>query len=355
LTGEQRECLSLAHESAHSLLGLLNDILDFSKIEARKLKLEQVYFNVEEVLLPPLAVLRAQAEKKCLTLHYQSDDNIPTNLCGDPGRLRQVLVNLVGNAIKFTEAGSITIHLGREATPAAGAEDITLHFAVSDTGIGIPQERLQHIFASFAQVDSSITRRFGGTGLGLAISRDLVELMGGKIWVESVPGDGSTFHFTIRCTPGQTVELPAPVSLVEKSQAPQRPLRILLAEDNFVNQRLAVKLLERSGHQISVAANGREALATLAQAKFDLVLMDVQMPGMDGMEATRLIRSDTQPGIDCSIPIIALTAHAMQGDRERFLAAGMNDYLAKPLHAGALREALARHTPQPTPMEANAS
>ncbi len=216
-----------------------------------------------------------------------------------------------------------------------------LHFAISDTGIGIPEEQLEHIFASFAQLDGSITRRYGGTGLGLTISRNLVGLMGGRIWAESIPGAGSTFHFTVRCTPGQTVELPAPAGRLEQSLATQRPLRILLAEDNFVNQRLAVKLLEKSGHRVSVADNGQEALDALAQAKFDLVLMDVQMPGMGGMEATRLIRGGSRPGIDHSIPIIALTAHAMQGDRERFLAAGMNDYQGKPIHASALR----RHWP----------
>jgi PAS domain S-box-containing protein len=343
LTKNQRECLTMAHDSARSLLGLLNDILDFSKIEAGKLRLENIPFNLSEVLLPPIAVLRSQAEKKGVSLHCRSDENTPINLSGDPARLRQILVNLVGNAVKFTEAGSIDIHIALKENQATETEDIWLHFTVSDTGIGIQNERLEQIFNSFSQLDGSITRRYGGTGLGLAISRELAELMGGKIWAESVPNIGSTFHFTVRCQLGQVIKRPFSAGKPEESPTAQRPLRILLAEDNFVNQRLTVKLLEKYGHHVSVACNGRETLETLARTPFDLVLMDVQMPGMDGLEATRRIRGGSLDGIDSDIPILALTAHAMQGDRERFLAAGMSGYLSKPIHFNDLREALARY------------
>ncbi len=339
LSSEQSEYLDMARESASSLLCLLNEILDFSKIESGKLSLESVDFDLPHCLESALSTIRALALKKGIDLEMELDPRAPRLLQGDPDRLRQVLLNLLGNAVKFTEQGSVVLSLG--AKPSKGPHDagtsgdIDLHFSIKDTGIGISPAHRRSIFESFAQGDGSVTRKYGGTGLGLAISRELVQLMGGRIWMESVPDKGSCFHFSLRMKIGKEPQLAAaqPPSISGRSSV---PLRILLAEDHPINQRLTLRILEKRGHSLRVASNGREALTELEEGLFDLILMDVQMPELDGIEATRIIRAEGAGPAESSIPIIALTAHAMKGDRERFLAAGMDGYLSKPLNAAEL-------------------
>jgi PAS domain S-box-containing protein len=478
LTAPQREYLTMVYESGQSLLNLLNDILDFSKIEAGKLSLDERPFELRDALGDTLKSLAVRAHAKQLELACHIAAETPDHLIGDAGRLRQVIVNLVGNAIKFTESGEVVLEVRPEEETD---HDVLLHFAVRDTGIGIPAEKQETIFDAFEQVDRSTTRKYGGTGLGLTISHRLVQQMGGRLWVESQEGSGSTFHFTIRLPKHAAVvpllppasvaleglrvlvvddnatnrrilqemlrnwgmcpllaasvpealaiwrqhqqqgeEIPlvitdchmpqqdgfdladalrrddAPRSSVlmmlssggrqedlarcerhgiaaclmkpikqselldailavlsdnivphtERSSVAEaagrvRPLRVLLVEDSLVNQRLALGLLEKYGHTVVVASNGRQALEQLQSHQFDVVLMDVQMPEMDGLQAARLIRQQEQ-GTDRHVLIIAMTAHAMKGDREACLAAGMDDYLAKPISGTALFEKLAQ-------------
>jgi len=468
LTRRQREFLGLGKSSAEALLRLLNDILDFSKIDAGKLDLEATPFGLRETLGDALKALAVRVHEKGLELAYAIAPDVPDALVGDPGRLCQVVVNLVGNATKFTEAGEVSVRVGVESRTGEGVE---VRVTVRDTGVGIPPEAQPHVFAAFTQADSSTTRRYGGTGLGLAICARLVEAMGGRIWVESEPGRGSAFHFTARLGLHAAEALPAPrrlslaglpalvvddnethrallcelltawgmrpaaadggeaalaalgraaeaddpfplvlldilmpgtdgfevaarvrrdpalagtavvmvssafdradaercrrvgastlvrkpikesellaavhavlgVAPAERPRArdrsgdepppPARPLRILLAEDTPVNQRLAVTLLEDRGHAVVVASHGREALDRLGESEFDLVLMDVQMPVMDGFQATAAIRA-AEAGTGRHVPVYAMTAHAMKGDRERCLAAGMDGYISKPI------------------------
>jgi signal transduction histidine kinase/DNA-binding response OmpR family regulator/HPt (histidine-containing phosphotransfer) domain-containing protein len=490
LTREQREYLHLVKTSAESLLALLNDILDFSKIEAGKLQLDLGPFGLRDRLGDTLKALALRAQQKGLELACHVQPDVPDALVGDWGRLRQVVVNLVGNALKFTEKGEVVVRVQTEPCPG---DDVCLHCAVADTGIGIPPEQQQRIFETFTQADASTTRRYGGTGLGLAISSRLVQLMNGRIWVESTPGRGSTFQFTARFAPDRSpparARPPQPVSLqgmpvlvvddnatnrqilreifgnwqmrptlaeggqealaameraaaagepfplvlldalmpgmdgftlagqimqhpelagatvmmlssagraedaarcrelgivsyltkpVKQSEllhaihaalgqvaaakgppapprwapaAGRRSLRVLLAEDNAVNQMLAVILLEKAGHRVTVAGNGREALARSAEEPFDLVLMDVQMPELDGLEATAALR-ERERGTGRHVPIIAMTAHAMKGDRERCLAAGMDGYVSKPIQAVTLFQAIAEVVPAAAPPEA---
>jgi two-component system, sensor histidine kinase and response regulator len=476
LTPEQREYLSMVKSSADALLGILNDILDFSKIELRKLELERISFSIRDHLAELLKPLALRAEQKDLELVCHVLPDVPSVVTADPGRLRQIIVNLVGNAIKFTERGQILVQV---EVDSRRDQETLLHFFVSDSGIGIPVEKQQEIFQPFKQADGSTTRRFGGTGLGLAISSTLVELMGGRVWVESTPNEGSTFHFTasfgapetrvdpvnvdltdlralvvddnavnrrvlqelltrwkmrptlvesgaaaLRAleaarqagtpfalvlldvhmpemdgfevarrirdgvnTAGSTImmlsssgqhgesvrcrdlgiaehltkpieqrellnairrtlthEMPARTPLPQAmmpAQLPDRRLRILLAEDNHVNQRLAATLLERRGHRVTIATNGHEALATLERTNIDVVLMDLQMPEMGGLEATAAIR-ERERTAGGHVPIIAMTAHAMKGDRERALACGMDDYLTKPLDSKRLCDTVER-------------
>jgi two-component system sensor histidine kinase/response regulator len=484
LTHEQLEYAQMIHASAESLLTLLNDILDFSKIEARKLDLEAIDFDLRACLADALASLALRADKKALELICHVDADLPEHLIGDPSRLRQVLVNLVGNSIKFTNRGEIVIR-ARPIDPlenmALGDDEVGLHLSVRDTGIGIPPDKVDLIFQPFAQVDSSTTRKYGGTGLGLAIVVQLVELFGGRIWVESTLGEGSTFHFTVRMKKqpqpmfrlppraaglrGRTVlviddnascrrhledvlrawgmrpiavdsadaaaaalaaqtcdllmiesQLPDPGGFVvaerlraqigravpvlmlltptglsrdaarcrevgdlyvtkpiresnlletllatlapegaEKKdvvsvevERPLRPLSILLAEDNQVNQMLAVRMLEKRGHRVTLAGNGQEAVELSARGNFDVILMDVQMPIMDGFEATAAIRQREQ-GTGQHIPIIALTAHALKGYREQCLAGGMDDYVSKPIRGQELFAVLERFVPDQVP------
>jgi PAS domain S-box-containing protein len=347
LRPEQREYLKTVKSSAESLLTILNDILDFSKIEAGKLDLDPSPFSLRDSLGDTLKPLDLRAHKKGLELACHVAANVPDDLLADWGRLQQIVVNLIGNAIKFTERGEIVVRVTEEARTAA---DVILRFAVSDTGVGIPAERLGVIFAPFEQADGSTARKYGGTGLGLAICSRLVEMMGGRIGVESEVGRGSTFHFTVRlglaakqearsCSPSRCGVAWHAGAVPEAAEQTLPPLRILLVEDNRVNQRVGVALLEKQGHTVVLAGNGREALAALESASFDVVLMDVQMPEMDGFEATAALRQ-REAGTGQYLPIIALTAHAMKGDRERCLAAGMDGYVSKPLRAGELLHAI---------------
>ncbi|MSR64285.1 MAG: response regulator [Verrucomicrobiae bacterium] len=483
LTNEQREYLGMVKTSAESLMRLLNDILDFSKIEAGKLDLQPIDFNMRDCLGDTLKTLALRAHQKGLELAYDVQGDVPDALVGDPDRLRQVVVNLIGNAIKFTESGEVVVSV---ETKSRINDEIMLHFAVSDTGIGIPKEKQTVIFEAFTQADGSTTRKYGGTGLGLTISVRLVELMGGTMWVESEEGKGSTFHFTARFkiqseqtqkprsgsqtqleglkvlvvddnatnrrileamlvnwrmkptmvdggqlgldalldakasgtpfdiilldyqmpgmdgfsfaekvqqdaklmgTPivmlssaaylgdrgryrqlGIAIHLMKPIKqsdlldaivkvvhadvledvvddphLASKGKKSETPLRVLLAEDNIVNQRLAVRVLEKQGHSIVVVGDGKEVLNALEQASFDLVLMDVQMPHLSGLEATAAIR-EKEKTTGTHIPIIAMTAHAMAGDRKRCLEAGMDDYISKPLDSRKLIEVMERVT-----------
>jgi PAS domain S-box-containing protein len=496
LSLEQREYLTMVKASADALLSVINDILDFSKIEARKLELEHTEFELRDSLGDTMKALALRAQQKGLELACYIPAPVPDGLIGDPGRLRQVLINLIGNAIKFTEQGEVVVHVelagdvaasadSQEKSVAAGSPATTLHFSVKDTGCGIPAEKLDRIFEAFEQADTSTTRKYGGTGLGLTISMQIVELMGGRVWVESRVGEGSTFHFTARfdvqiapCSkamrrPEELLNLPVlvvddnatnrrilqemlsnwrmrptvvdsgnaalaemqkavdngePFPLVlldammpemdgftlatEIKQRPEfasavlmmlssagqagdgarcrrlgiqtyltkpikqsdlldaildalrltfhhdhlheppvqpphaatRPMRILLAEDNAVNQMLAVRLLEKRGHTVVVVANGKQAVAESESGRFDVVLMDVQMPLLNGFEATSAIRAREGAG-GKHIPIIAMTAHAMKGDREKCLAAGMDAYVSKPVQAAEMFEAIASVIP----------
>lgn len=337
LSNEQQDYLETARASANSLLTVLNDILDFSKIEAGRLDLNPMEFSLAELIQQTIKIQRVALHAKNLEFGLVLDSQIPKHVVGDPDRLRQILLNLISNAIKFTARGSIRLNVFCESGPPKEPTNaLLLHFVLSDTGIGIPANKLDVIFEAFRQADGSTTRKFGGTGLGLAICSRLTELMGGRIWAESEEGRGSTFHFTVRFTRAAEASAPAsPVTLgrmISVLESPSQPLQILLAEDNPVNQKLAVRLLERRGHFVTLASTGREALAAFEKARFDLVLMDVQMPDMDGLEATMEIRArEQQAGL--YTPIVALTAHALKGDRDRCVAAGMDGYINKPIEA----------------------
>jgi PAS domain S-box-containing protein len=346
LTVDQRRYLELVKSSADALLIVINDILDFSKIEAGKLDMEALPFRLRDRLGDLMETLALRAHKKGLELACHIASDVPEAVIGDPGRLGQIIINLVGNAIKFTERGAVVLSV--QVRPIAVSRPASLlspschlEFAVRDTGIGIPRERQAHLFQPFTQADSSTTRRFGGTGLGLSISRRLVELMGGQLGVDSEPGRGSTFSFTAWLDVQPDAMPAAPPVPVAGNDAPaQRPLRLLLAEDGATNRLLAVTLLKKAGHAVVTAVNGKEALDILARESFDAVLMDVQMPEMDGFEATAHIRAQER-GTGRHLPIIAMTAHALKGDRERCLEAGMDGYIAKPVQARELYQALA--------------
>ncbi len=341
LTAQQREYLEMVKASADALLVIINDILDFSKIEAGKLEIEHVGFALRRELEKMIRPMQFRADEKGLLLDHFVDPDIPEILVGDPVRLRQILINLIGNALKFTEKGGVSVNA---VCSSRQGGRVVLHFSVRDTGIGIPVEKQAGIFEAFSQADGSITRRFGGTGLGLAISQKLVSMMNGRIWVVSRPGEGSTFHFTLELGVGDAALLPA-----EAPPAPEtRRLRVLMAEDNPINQKLAMALLKRRGHIVQVAGNGEEALRALdGPDSFDLVLMDIQMPVMGGIEATALIRERERAveGRKGHLPIVAMTANAMQGDRERCLEAGMDGYVSKPIRADDLFREIALCVP----------
>ncbi|MGE5630375.1 MAG: PAS domain S-box protein [Caulobacteraceae bacterium] len=325
LTEEQKENLYTAKECASTLLNLINDILDFSKIEAGKLKMEYIDFNIAELVKQAIKPHIIRAREKGLEFLYSVDDKIPQIVNGDPYRLKQVINNLVGNAVKFTDTGSINL----SASLIAKDDDyVELEFTVSDTGIGIAPEDMKRLFITFSQVDSSHTRKYGGTGLGLAISKQLVEKMGGSIRVESAKGKGSSFYFTVKLGIGNiTIDTSIDAPSIKKTS---HPLQILLVEDDKVNQMVIARMIREAGHKIITANNGIEALQILNEKEIDIVLMDIQMPDMDGIEATRRIRAkETAAGK--RIPIIAITAYALQGDKERFLSVGMDGYISKPI------------------------
>jgi signal transduction histidine kinase/ActR/RegA family two-component response regulator len=342
LNEQQRDYLTTVQNAAESLLCLLNDILDFSKIEAGKLTLEALPFDLREVVEQTVKSLRVSADQKGLAVGWRVDPAIPARLAGDPVRFRQILTNLVSNAIKFTEQGRVDVEVDLEA---ALSDEVAIRIAVRDTGIGIPPDKLATIFEPFTQADGSTTRRFGGTGLGLSISSRLAELMGGRIWVESELGKGSTFYVTLRF-PAAAPEAPTSPQRAETGRRAAPGLRILVAEDNPINQKVVARMLEIEGHRVTVAADGQQALEFIEREPFDLILMDVQMPGMSGLEAARRIR-ERERARGGRIPIIALTASAMKGDRERCLEAGMDDYLSKPVRPAALQEIIARYAPSP--------
>jgi signal transduction histidine kinase/ActR/RegA family two-component response regulator len=334
LTGQQREYNATILSCGESLLSVLNDILDYSKIDSGKMEIEQEDFDLRECLNGVLDLFYEKAAQSGLRLLCWIEADVPPQIVGDALRLRQVLINLVSNSIKFTHEGEIFVGVSVLKKDAVGAIDLV--FEVRDTGIGIPAEKISVLFKSFSQVDSSTTRKYGGTGLGLAISEKLVSLMGGKISVQSRVGEGTLFTFTIRTKVGKYN--PAAVKkeqrVMDKSFAGDFPFRIMVAEDNLINQQLILHILGNLGYEPDCVDNGEEAVAT--PGEYDLILMDIQMPEMDGLEATRLIRR--RPGRQPII--IALTANAMRGDKEDCLEAGMDDYISKPVRLDELMELL---------------
>ncbi len=334
LPDEHRDQLETAQRCAYSLLSLLNDILDLSKIESGKLGLEKIPFDVRIVLQDCVRSFQPKADEMGIDLVCQVSPAVPEEVVGDPLRMRQIFANLLSNAIKFTVAGHVRVTL--DATPATGGE-LLVRFAVEDTGIGIPAEKLPLIFEKFTQVDGSVSRRFGGTGLGLAITRRLVEMHGGEISVESQPGKGSTFTANLRCVAPPPVPAKTPASALghgASDASEGSPARVLVVEDNKVNQKVVTTVLRKRGFTVELANNGVEALELLERDDaYRLVIMDVQMPVMDGLEATRRIRLNPKWK---NLPILAMTAHAMNGDREKCLSAGMNGYISKPVHPSHL-------------------
>ena len=338
LSDEQRDMLGSIRESGRALMTILNDILDWSRIEAGRLELESIPVGAQAVAREVVTVLGAQAAAKGLRLELGAGPDAAIQ--GDPGRIRQILFNLIGNAIKFTATGGVRVRF--EVLPASAERPAGCgRFTIADTGIGIPAARIAGLFQRFAQLDASTTRRFGGSGLGLAISRELAALMAGEIAVDSAEGVGSTFSVLLPLAVGArqpSAEAPTPAPA-------QRPLRLLLAEDNPINQRVAVALLTQAGHQVEVAGNGVEAVAAFHRGGWDAVLLDVQMPEMDGLDATRAMRTAEAARGARRLPIVALTASAMTDERAACHAAGMDDVLAKPLTREALRGLLARWCP----------
>jgi CheY-like chemotaxis protein len=378
LSSEQRDWAATIRDSGESLLTIINDILDFSKIEAGKLDIEMQPFDVRGCVHSAVELVRYRATQKKLSLRVEIAEDVPSVVAGDSTRLRQILLNLLSNALKFTEQGEVVLTVvpakagtqrlsandsgfplsreGQDGFPPARERQDTLHFTVRDTGIGLAPEGMSRLFRSFSQAESSTTRKYGGTGLGLVISKRLAEMMGGTMTAESEgAGKGCTFRFSIRAAAATATGAPVAASptaapgakpgatgALDPNMAARHPLRILLAEDNLVNQKLALRLLSQMGYRADLASNGIEAIESIDRRTYDVVLMDVQMPEMDGLEATRQItakhRRDKRPRI------VAMTANAMQGDREACLAAGMDDYLTKPIRVDQLVEALYRAT-----------
>ncbi len=346
----QREYVETVRDAGEHLLALINDILDLSKIEAGKLTLDAVDFDLGATLQSAIRPLRVQAEGAGLTLKTRVDSAVPGCLRGDPFRLRQILLNLAGNALKFTEEGGVEIGAAPAAPGTAGPE-IRLEFRVTDTGVGISPEQQSQIFERFAQGDAPRASE-RGTGLGLSICRHLVEMMGGRIWVESVPGKGSTFRFTAAFRAGDPRRLPVSQKLAREGLKPPR-LRVLVAEDNELNRKLARIMLEQLGHSVISVRDGGEALSRLRTIPVDLVLMDLEMAGMDGYAAARRIRAGEAGEPARNLPIIAMTAHAFGEYRDRAAEAGMDGYVTKPFRAAELQEAIVRHFPMKTDKPTN--
>jgi len=347
LSTSQRQSLDTVRSAAGSLLGMINDLLDFSKIEAGKLELVPDDFQLRELLGDTMRALAVQAHRKGLELICDVHADVPDRLIGDSNRLRQVLVNIVGNAIKFTEAGEVALDVSVAASPHDDG-GIVVRFSVRDTGIGIPKERQKAIFRAYEQEDASTTRRYGGTGLGLTIAARLIALLGGEITVDSAPGRGSTFTFTaaLRIQPDRVEQAtPAVAAAPVRPRAPAGlRLRILVAEDNALNQQLMQHLLSKRGHEVYVAATGTEALARLDELEPDLLLLDLHMPEMDGFQVIEAIRARERSS-GGHLPVIAVTARAQEVDRERCLASGVDDFISKPIAADDLWAAIGRIHP----------
>jgi CheY-like chemotaxis protein/two-component sensor histidine kinase len=354
LDEQQRSYLEMVKTSSHRLLELVNEILDISKIEAGKLQVRRATFRLHDTLAEPLSLMRVQTAQKNITLKSIIETNVPEMLIGDPHHLCQVILNLIGNAIKFTENGEIKIHVRRdEEATGLGDNQISLLFSIADTGIGIPQDQQDRIFNAYEQAEGIADNSTKGTGLGLVITNQLIDLMGGKIWLESEMNKGSCFSFTL------PFELPVPVGPAavrlagrnpsQHDRAANKRYRILLAEDDRINQIIAVALLEQKGWQVTAVVNGAEVLEELANQRYDLVLMDIQMPNMNGFETTQAIRSHDDK-IIAQIPIIAMTAHAMRDDRDRCFAAGMNGYLSKPIETDVFMEIIDKLLSDPRPI-----
>lgn len=347
LSPRQAGFVKRAHDSAENLLGILNDILDFSKIEAGKLEMESVPFQLKDIIKNMGNLTHYKAKEKGIRFSVKIDSEVPRALIGDPLRLTQVLTNLVSNAVKFSDSGD---RVAVRVTLLEQTErDALLEFSVQDTGIGISAEQQERLFQAFSQADSSTTRQFGGTGLGLAISKNIVQMMGGTLGMESEPGVGSTFTCAIRLGKQQGVTAPHPEAdeahhSTQEACARLRGSRILLVEDNDINQELVRELLAMQDITVQSVYNGQEALERLDEEEFDGVLMDCQMPVMDGYEATRRIRQQERFR---KLPIIALTANAMKGDREKVLEAGMNDHIAKPIDPNLVFTTMAKWIPAP--------
>ncbi|HOI20408.1 MAG TPA: ATP-binding protein, partial [Methanothrix soehngenii] len=342
LTSAQRECVEMIRISGDTLLSIINNILDLTKIEANMTELEHRPIDVKGCIESSMDLVSGSVGDKRIKFSYKIEENVPQFIMGDPTRLCQILINLLNNAVKFTEQGEIAVSVSNTNLDDGGYE---IHFAVKDTGIGIPEDKMSRLFRSFSQVDASTARKYGGTGLGLAISKKLTEMMNGRMWVESAVGVGSVFHFTIRADPiiGEPLDLSKPDNLyahgkqIKDLERSNSELNILLAEDNVVNQIVTKKMLSKLGYNADVASSGIEALKALEKKRYDLVFMDVQMPEMDGLEAAREIRRRWPEG---GPKIIAVTASALKGDQEMCLAAGMDGYIMKPTKIEAIREAL---------------
>jgi CheY-like chemotaxis protein len=344
LNPEQRHCAETVRTSAQALLSLINDILDFSKIEAGRLDLEIIDFDLLLLCSNLTDLLAPQAGQKGLEFSCDVAPDVPPVINGDPGRLRQILLNLAGNAIKFTPHGKVTVQV---SLVSASATAMVLRFTVRDTGIGIPAEKQTQLFQKFSQMDTSTARHYGGTGLGLAISKQLAHLMDGEIGVTSVVGQGSEFWFTACLAPAlHALPAAAPPDPPPGNRPHWSGLRVLLAEDNVINQKVALGFLNTLGLQADVAVSGTEAMQALSTIAYDVVLMDMQMPEMDGPEATRLIRAPHSTALNPRIPIIAMTANTTRDAARICLAAGMNDYIAKPISSRSLASALEKWLPQ---------
>ena len=342
LSEEQRGYAEIINRSSENLLALINDILDFSKIEAGKLDMEVIDFDLRTTVEDTAEMLSMRASQAGLELICLIDPEVPHYLKGDPGRLRQIITNLAGNSIKFTHQGEVVISVMLESEENGHA---VIRFEVRDTGIGIPADRIDALFSPFTQVDGSTTRKYGGTGLGLSICKQLTELMGGKVGIISEEGKGSTFWFTVKFEKQTEVARAKEVSkgIITRrtvAEVPERSKRVLLAEDNIVNQKVAQSILSKLGYKADVVANGLAAVRALEMICYDVVLMDCQMPEMDGFEATAMIRDTESKVLNHNVPIIAMTANAMKGDREQCIEAGMDDYLTKPVKKDALAAVL---------------